>query len=138
MLSLKTQQVMPFISEEELQSLLPFMAVAHRQLESGSGPGSDFTGWYHVPEINTEKNLQEIEEVAARLRESSDIFLVLGIGGSYLGARAVIEACNHHFTALLDKSQRRAPLVLFAGHQLSEIIWQSFVTFWRTMISASM
>ncbi|NLC88546.1 MAG: glucose-6-phosphate isomerase [Clostridiaceae bacterium] len=120
MLSLKTQQVMPFISEEELQSLLPFMAVAHRQLESGSGPGSDFTGWYHVPEINTEKNLQEIEEVAARLRESSDIFLVLGIGGSYLGARAVIEACNHHFTALLDKSQRRAPLVLFAGHQLSE------------------
>ncbi|NLV98648.1 MAG: glucose-6-phosphate isomerase [Clostridiaceae bacterium] len=120
MLSLKTQQATPFISEEELQYLLPFMATAHRQLESGTGPGSDFTGWYHVPEINTENNLQRIEKVAARLRESSDIFLVLGIGGSYLGARTVIEACNHHFPNFLDKSQRGAPLVLFAGHQLSE------------------
>lgn len=120
MLSLKTQQAMPFISEEELQNLLPFMATAHKQLESGTGPGAEYSGWYHVPRINTEEDLREIEAVAARLRESSDIFLVLGIGGSYLGARAVIEACNHHFPTLLNKSQRGAPLVLFAGHQLSE------------------
>ncbi|MDD4540566.1 MAG: glucose-6-phosphate isomerase [Eubacteriales bacterium] len=120
MLSLKTQQAMPFITEEELENLLPFMATAHKQLESGTGPGAEYSGWYHVPEINAEEELKRIETVAARLRESSDIFLVLGIGGSYLGARAVIEACNHHFTTLLNKSQRGAPLVLFAGHQLSE------------------
>lgn len=120
MLSLKTHQAMPFISEEELEYLLPFMATAHRQLEEGNGPGADFTGWYHVPDINTEEDLQRIEKVAKRLRESSDIFIVLGIGGSYLGARAVIEACNHHFPTLLSKSQRGAPLVIFAGHQLSE------------------
>lgn len=120
MLSLKTNQAMPFISEEELEYLLPFMATAHRQLEEGNGPGADFTGWYHVPDINTEEDLQRIEKVAKRLRESSDIFIVLGIGGSYLGARAVIEACNHHFPTLLSKSQRGAPLVIFAGHQLSE------------------
>lgn len=120
MLSLKTNQAMPFISEEELEYLLPFMATAHRQLEEGNGPGADFTGWYHVPDINTEEDLQRIEKVAKRLRESSDIFIVLGIGGSYLGARAVIEACNHHFSTLLSKSQRGAPLVIFAGHQLSE------------------
>ncbi|NLC39784.1 MAG: glucose-6-phosphate isomerase [Clostridiaceae bacterium] len=120
MLSLKTQQAMPFIKEEELEYLLPFMATAHAQLEEGSGPGADFTGWYHVPGINTEEDLQRVEKVAARLRESSDIFLVLGIGGSYLGARAVIEACNHHFPTFLDKSQRGAPIVIFAGHQLSE------------------
>ena len=120
MLSLKTNQAMPFISEEELEYLLPFMATAHRQLEEGNGPGADFTGWYHVPDINTEEDLQRIEKVAKRLRESSDIFIVLGIGGSYLGARAVIESCNHHFPTLLSKSQRGAPLVIFAGHQLSE------------------
>ncbi|NLW54632.1 MAG: glucose-6-phosphate isomerase [Clostridiaceae bacterium] len=120
MLSLKTNQAMPFISEEELEYLLPFMATAHRQLEEGNGPGADFTGWYHVPDINTEEDLQRIEKVAKRLRESSDILIVLGIGGSYLGARAVIEACNHHFPTLLSKSQRGAPLVIFAGHQLSE------------------
>ncbi|MDD2363462.1 MAG: glucose-6-phosphate isomerase [Eubacteriales bacterium] len=120
MLSLKTQQAMPFISEEELENLLPFMATAHKQLESGTGPGAEYSGWYHLPRINTEENLREIEAVAARLRESSDIFLVLGIGGSYLGARAVIEACNHHFPTFMNKSQRGAPLVLFAGHQLSE------------------
>ena len=120
MLSLKTNQAMPFISEEELEYLLPFMATAHRQLEEGNGPGADFTGWYHVPDINTEEDLQRIEKVAESLRESSDIFIVLGIGGSYLGARAVIEACNHHFPTLLSKSQRGAPLVIFAGHQLSE------------------
>jgi len=60
MLSLKTNQAMPFISEEELEYLLPFMATAHRQLEEGNGPGADFTGWYHVPDINTEEDLQRI------------------------------------------------------------------------------
>lgn len=120
MLSLKTQQALPFISEEELENLLPFMATAHKQLENGTGPGSEYTGWYHLPQINTEEDLLRFETVAAQLRETSDIFLVLGIGGSYLGARAVIEACNFHFPTLLDKSRRKAPLVLFAGHHLSE------------------
>ncbi|NLC26705.1 MAG: glucose-6-phosphate isomerase [Fastidiosipila sp.] len=120
MLKLKIQQAMPFISEEELKNLLPFMETAHKQLESGTGPGSEFTGWYHLPQINSEEDLQKIEKLAARLRKTSDIFLVLGIGGSYLGARAVIEACGHHFPAFLDKSKQKAPLVLFAGHQLSE------------------
>ena len=61
MLSLKTQQAMPFISEEELENLLPFMATAHKQLESGTGPGAEYSGWYHLPRINTEENLRKLK-----------------------------------------------------------------------------
>jgi len=66
-----------------------------------------------------ESTIEQIEETAERIRRETDVLIVVGIGGSYLGARAVIEALSHHFSSLLSDEKRKHPLILFAGHQIS-------------------
>ena len=83
------------------------------------GVGNDFLGWVDLPLNIDNQFIKEIKSHAAELRKKSDIFVVIGIGGSYLGARAVIEALSHHFSHLININERKT-IVVYAGHTMSE------------------
>ncbi|MDR1735674.1 MAG: glucose-6-phosphate isomerase [Oscillospiraceae bacterium] len=102
------------ITAKEFESFLPAAQRAHDNLQNGTGRGSDFTGWVKLPESVDKDELARIKAAAAKIRSDSEVLLVIGIGGSYLGARAVIEALRGTMYNLKDK-----PMVLFAGNNLS-------------------
>ena len=83
------------------------------------GIGSDFTGWIDLPDSNHMKDLDSYMHEANRISKLSQIVVVIGIGGSYLGAKAVLNSVNHHFSSLLDSSNSKHPYILFAGNSLS-------------------
>ncbi len=91
---------------------------ANALLHSGKGAGNDFLGWVHLPSSISDSDLDAIEAVAARLRAKADLVICIGIGGSYLGARAVLEAMSDPFK-LLHREQTQ-PTVVFAGQNISE------------------
>jgi glucose-6-phosphate isomerase len=106
-----------FISEAAIQAYQPEIEKHYRELFDKTGKGNDFLGWIDLPEQTHAHLLDKIEKTAADLRAKSEIFIVIGIGGSYLGARAVIEALNHHFSHL---KKQKAPVIVYAGHNISE------------------
>lgn len=108
-----------FFSKEELENLNPFVQEAHNMLHEKTGAGSDYLGWVDLPENYDKKEYSRIQQAAEKIRKDSDVLLVIGIGGSYLGARAAIEMLNHSFFNLLSKSDRNAPQIIFVGHHLS-------------------
>lgn len=114
---IKTQLsgIYPFISKDELESKwIPKAYDAHMLLEKGEGPAKETTGWLRLPEELEASGLKDIKETAARINETSDILLVIGIGGSYLGARAVIELLAPGSGGGLKRTK-----VIFAGTGLS-------------------
>ena len=100
-----------------LQALQDAAMAAKQTLESGSGAGNDFLGWLHLPSSIDEQQLEDIEKTAAVLREECEYVITIGIGGSYLGAKAVIEALSDHFAAYKSGN---GPKVLFAGNNIGE------------------
>ena len=117
-ISIDISQVLSFLPEESLELIRPKIEKAWGTLLSGTGAGSDFLGWVRLPSQTNPEVLTRIQEHAARIREIADVFVVIGIGGSYLGSRAVIEALSTSFPALIRKD--KTPVVLFAGENLSE------------------
>lgn len=109
----------PLVSD--LSDMAPRVAEAHRLLHSRSGPGSQFLGWLDLPERYDREEYGRIKEAAARIREQADVLVVIGIGGSYLGARAAIEALSHSFHNQLPKERRQGAAVYFAGHHISAV-----------------
>jgi glucose-6-phosphate isomerase len=101
---------------QDLQTCEKEMLLAHELIMNANGEGNDFLGWRDLP-LQIE-NLLEIKNVAKKIREDNEILVVIGIGGSYLGARAVIEALSGVFESLLPK--KNSPLILYAGENLSE------------------
>ena len=101
----------------ESQALNDCAIAAKQTLESGNGAGNDFLGWLHLPSSIDEQQLQEIEKCAAVLRQECEYVITIGIGGSYLGAKAIIEALSDHFAAY---KAGNAPKVLFAGNNIGE------------------
>ena len=99
------------------QALENAALAAKQTLESGSGAGNDFLGWLHLPSSIDEQQLQAIEQTAAILRQECEYVITIGIGGSYLGAKAVIEALSDHFAAYKSGI---GPKVLFAGNNIGE------------------
>ena len=91
---------------------------ANALLQSGEGAGNDFLGWVHLPSSITEAEIAQIQAAAERLRSKADLVICIGIGGSYLGAKAVLEAMSDPFQ-LLRKEQQN-PTVVFAGQNISE------------------
>ena len=91
----------------------------HKNLLSRANDENDFVGWMHLPTNYDKKEFKRIEAAAKRINKDSDILLVIGIGGSYLGARAVIEALSSSFYTMQTLKQRKHTLVLFAGNNLS-------------------
>jgi glucose-6-phosphate isomerase len=117
-MKLDLSRVYEFIPEQEIRKLAAETEEAMRILYEGTGEGNDFLGWLHLPGEITQEQLSEIEEAAGVLREVSQVVVVVGIGGSYLGARAVNDSLAHNFAHL--KKDHKAPHMLFAGHNIGE------------------
>jgi len=108
-----------FISEHELSAIEPQVATAAKLLESRTGPGNDFLGWLDLPLKYGRAEFKRIKDAAKKIQKQSEVLVVIGIGGSYLGAKAAIEFCQHSFYNNLPKKKRRAPEVYFAGTNIS-------------------
>lgn len=105
-----------FISDHEYESIAPQVQAAHELLTSGKGPGGDFTGWVTLPTDYDKEEFQRIKAAARRVKENSDVFVVIGIGGSYLGARAAIEFLkSDHYNDL----KKDTPDIYYAGNSIS-------------------
>ena len=107
-----------FLSEGAVKTLKPQVKAAQLALENGTCPGNDFLGWLHLPTSITPEFLDEIQAVANTLRQKCEAVVVAGIGGSYLGARAVIEALGNSFAWLVNDGKN--PTILFAGNNIGE------------------
>lgn len=105
------------VSEAQLEAMRPEAAAALKTLLEGSGAGNDFLGWLDLPTRTPDALLDDINATAAQLRKDCDYVVAIGIGGSYLGAKAVIEALSDVFAAYRDKKE---PMVLFAGQNIGE------------------
>jgi len=105
------------VSEKDIEALMPQAQAAATTLEKGDGAGNDFLGWLHLPSSITDAELKDINTTANQLRESCEYVVVIGIGGSYLGAKAVIEALNDNFAAF---KQSKGAKVVFAGNNIGE------------------
>jgi glucose-6-phosphate isomerase len=110
-----------FINQYEIDYLRSFIKTAHDMLHGKTGQGSDYTGWVDLPLEYDKDEYKRIKEAAERIKSNSDIFVVIGIGGSYLGAKAAIEALSHSFYNLLPASERKTPQIFFAGNNVSQV-----------------
>ena len=115
-MKLDLSHIKPFLNKELEKSAENGISRTYETIFNKNGAGNDFLGWVNLPSEISDEMLADIEQTAKSLREKSDIFVVIGIGGSYLGARAVIEALQNHFAPLADQK----PLVVYAGHNMSE------------------
>jgi glucose-6-phosphate isomerase len=112
-------KALPFVGRHEIDYLAEAVRLAHDQLHNGTGAGNDFLGWINLPADYDREEFARIQAAAARIRENSDVLVVIGIGGSYLGARAAIEMLSHSFYNMLPAGKRQGPQVLFAGNNIS-------------------
>ena len=118
-IKLNIEKTLEFISKEKLAAYEPKVRACMETLEKGTGLGNDFLGWLHLPSSITQEHLNDLKATAQVLRENCEVVVVAGIGGSYLGARAVIEALSDSFGWLRDKKAGN-PVILFAGHNIGE------------------
>ncbi len=117
-ISLDLSKAKPFVSEQTFAAMQGKSLEAQKALEAGTCPGNDFLGWLHLPSSITADDLKAINDCAAVLRQECDVVVVAGIGGSYLGARAVIEALSNTLGWLV--ADKKNPTILFAGNSISE------------------
>ena len=118
MISLNIEKTLGFISQENVLAYETAVKTAQEMLENGTGKGNDFLGWLHLPSSIGKAQLDDLKTTAQVLRENCEVVVVAGIGGSYLGARAVIEALSNSFAWLQDK--KVVPTIVYAGHNISE------------------
>ena len=118
MLTISIDNIERAVSAAEVSALKSDVEKANRMLHDGSGKGNDFLGWVNLPNQIGAEELNAINECAKQLASHSEVIVVIGIGGSYLGAKAVLEAMSDSFE-LLHKTHQK-PIVLFAGQNLSE------------------
>jgi len=111
--------VLSFVKESEISYFSPFIKTAHEMLHNKSGAGSDYLGWIELPRNYDRAEFERIKAAAEKIKADSDVLVVIGIGGSYLGARAAIEALSHSFYNNLPKSERGTPEIYFAGNNIS-------------------
>lgn len=117
MIKVNVKDVLATVSEATIKSYDKAGAEALEKVQNGTGAGNDFLGWVNLPSSTPASLIEDIENVAKSLRESCEVVVAIGIGGSYLGAKAVIEALSDSFAAY---RQGDAPKVLFAGQNIGE------------------
>jgi len=117
-INLDISRVEQFVSSEEINALSLETLEAQGTLYKGDGQGNDYLGWLHLPKEISDQQLDVIEQAVAGLKEKTEILVVVGIGGSYLGARAVNDALAHNFAHLMK--EQKAPHMLFAGQNIGE------------------
>ena len=118
-IKLDLSKTKPFIGEHEVEMLSEQVKLAHQMLHQKTGPGNDFLGWVDLPVKYDKQEFQEVLKAADRIRKDSQVLVVIGIGGSYLGARAAIDLLNHTFYNQLSDQQRKNPQILYLGNTIS-------------------
>ena len=118
-IKLEINKSLGFISKDKLAAYEPKVRACMETLEKGTGLGNDFLGWLHLPSSITKEHLDDLKATAQVLRENCEVVVVAGIGGSYVGARAVIEAMSNSFLWLQEKKAGQ-PTIIFAGHNIGE------------------
>ncbi|MGT2682669.1 glucose-6-phosphate isomerase [Streptococcus porci] len=108
-----------FAEQHEIDYLQGQVTVADSMLRQGTGPGSDFLGWLDLPENYDKEEFARILAAAEKIKSDSEVLVVIGIGGSYLGAKAAIDFLNNHFANLQTAEERKAPQILYAGNSIS-------------------
>lgn len=117
-ISLDITKAAQFLKSGAVEAYESQVKAAQEALENGTCPGNDFLGWLHLPSSITSEFLDEIQATANTLRDKCEVIVVAGIGGSYLGARAVIEALSNSFAWLV--ADKKNPAILFAGNNIGE------------------
>lgn len=117
-LKLNIKDVAPWAPSTEINAMADLAAAANKALHEGTLSGNDFLGWVDLPSSITEVEIEKIEKTAVYFRSQCDVVVVIGIGGSYLGAKAVIDALTNSFDWLQNK--RENPVILYAGNNISE------------------
>lgn len=108
-----------FVQEHEISNLQQQVTTADSMLRNGTGAGSDYLGWVNLPKDYDKEEFARIKEAANKIQNESEVLVVLGIGGSYLGAKAALDFLNHTFYNLLGSDKRKTPQIFFAGNSIS-------------------
>ncbi|BBM39908.1 glucose-6-phosphate isomerase [Leptotrichia shahii] len=116
-----------FFNESELKQIKPYVELANEVLTSKSGAGNDFLGWVDLPETYDKDEFARIKKAAEKIKNDSEVLVVIGIGGSYLGAKAAIEFLSHSFYNNLPKDKRKTPEIYFAGTNMSGVYLQHLI-----------
>ena len=109
----------PFVSEHEIEGMKEYVKAAHEKLHEKTGAGNDFLGWVDLPKNYDKDEFARIKKAAEKIRNDSEVLVVIGIGGSYLGARAAIEMLSNSFYNMQDKDKRNGPIIVYAGNSIS-------------------
>ena len=117
-ITLNIERVFECVPKEKIYELQNRIKKSHEMLMSKTGKGNDFLGWVDLPSTIDKQQIAAIEDLAAKMRKKAEVFVVIGIGGSYLGARSVIEALRHNFSSLSDMNP--GPQIVYAGQNISE------------------
>ena len=116
-----------FFNKNELRQIKPYVELANEVLTSKSGAGNDFLGWVDLPENYDKDEFARIKKAAEKIKNDSEVLVVIGIGGSYLGAKAAIEFLSHSFYNNLPKDKRKTPEIYFAGTNMSGVYLQHLI-----------
>ena len=116
-----------FFNENELRQIKPYVELANEVLTSKTGAGNDFLGWVDLPETYDKDEFARIKKAAEKIKNDSEVLIVIGIGGSYLGAKAAIEFLSHSFYNNLPKDKRKTPEIYFAGTNMSGVYLQHLI-----------
>jgi glucose-6-phosphate isomerase len=118
-LSLDLSKTIPYLGEHEISYFQPMVSTAHKMLHDKTGAGNEFLGWIDLPLNYDKSEFARIKKAAEKVRSNSEVLIVIGIGGSYLGARAAIEMLSHSFYNSLSSEKRKSPAIFFAGNNIS-------------------
>lgn len=108
-----------FVGKDEMENLKAFVRVSHELLHEKKGPGNDYLGFMDLPQNYDKEEFRRIKEASKKIRGNSEVLIVIGIGGSYLGARACIDALSHNFYNSLEAKKRKGPEIYYLGNSIS-------------------
>ncbi|CAM3230891.1 glucose-6-phosphate isomerase [Streptobacillus ratti] len=123
-LRLETTYIEPFIGKHEYEQIRPFVELADKILMDKSGAGSDFLGWVDLPKNYNKEEFERIKKATKKIQSDSEVLIVIGIGGSYLGAKSAIEFLSNTFYNNMRKEDRKTPEIYFAGTNMSPVYLQ--------------
>lgn len=118
-ISVNLDGVSKFVSDDEIEIMKDKVYEAHDMLENKTGAGSNMLGWLKLPEERNDEEIERIKKAADKIQKQADVFIVVGIGGSYLGAKAVIDIFSNSFSNMQSREERKSPEIIFAGNTLS-------------------
>ena len=118
-ISLDLSKVAPYLAQTEVDYMEEMVKTAHDKLHNGTGAGNDFLGWIDLPVNYDKEEFARIKKSAEKIKSDSDVLIVIGIGGSYLGARAAIEMLTNNFHNALDSDKRKSPKIFYVGNNIS-------------------